>query len=349
MKKTIQKPKIKSILKTEPKKIDKLAVNQQGEIKKVSKQDPEYFDPKTLKFQFNLADTDYQLDRLQNKFLQFYLRADSKFRRAFSSNFTNEFLGYIRDKTALKEPLKLSIMGAVRTGKSYIAISLCVYHQACYEKKFTIDYICANENEYLEKLRTFPTDKLFNRIFLIDESKITMYGIGSIARKNKMLDVSNIIAKNNISSVFLCPTKFVDTSASYGIRTFGRCFKTKTVRAMLYNLQESAKLIPTGNIYLPIFTSFLPKDYAENLEKQYIAKKDKWIEGERDSTGGDILATMRRKTAEHFMKDSQYLSLKTHDSKVSYLGVSLGSEYTSKELEDIFQITKLLQQGIKFK
>jgi hypothetical protein len=74
-----------------------------------------------------------------------------------------------------------------------------------------------------------------------------MFSIGSTAKKLKLQDVANIISINNISTISLNPIKFANKDAFYGLRLFGKCSKTHTNRAMLYNLQESAKLIPVGS------------------------------------------------------------------------------------------------------
>lgn len=309
--------------------------------------DSEHFNAKELQFSFNLKEANYQLDRLQNKFLEFYIRADPKFRRAFNNNYTSDFLGFIRDKAELKEPIHLSVMGTTRSGKSYVTISFCVYHQACYGKKFTIDYICGNAMEFLDKLKEFPSEKLFNRIFLIDEEKSAVFNVGSTAKKLKLQDVQNIIAINNISTISLNPIKFANTDAFYGLRMFGKCKKTGTNRMMLYNLQESAKLIPVGNLYLPIFTALLPKSYAEPLEKAYLERKKAWIELERTGQN-DELAHLRRKYARDFMKDKQFLKIDKKNEQQSYIKSVMGSGFTSGEIDDIFQLTKLFRQGIKF-
>ena len=93
-----------------------MMINKQ-ELPKIQpkKIDDEEFTLKDLKFEFDLSKTNYQLDRLQNKFLEFYLRSDHRFRKAFYSNYTNDFIGYIRDKARLREPVHLSIMGSVRS------------------------------------------------------------------------------------------------------------------------------------------------------------------------------------------------------------------------------------------
>ena len=116
---------------------------------------------------------------------------------------------------------------------------------------------------------------------------------------------------------------------------------------MLYNLQEqkSGGMLPLGNIYLPIFTAFLPKDYADELEKGYLAKKNVWVMQEQRQEG-DIFAEIRKKSAENFMRDKQYLGLKKKNEKITYLTQKMGSEWTTKEVEDVYHITKLLEQGI---
>jgi hypothetical protein len=306
------------------------------------------FDVSKLKFEFDLNKCEFKLDRLQERLLQFYLRADTRFRRAFSQNFTNDFLNFIKDKTKLNEPLHISMMGNIRAGKSYSAITICAFHQACYGRKFLIDNICANAFEFLEKLRTMPQEKLKDRIFLIDEEKQTIFGIGSTAKKMKLTDVANIIAINNISTISINPTKWVNPeSCMYGLRVWGRDFNYKIVRCMLYNLQERGKggELPQGNVYLPIFTAFLPKDYAEPLEKEYLNKKNEWVMQEQRAET-DVLYEIKKKSAENFCRDSKFLEINKKDEKLAYIGFRLGSEWTHTEILEIYQITKLLQQGI---
>jgi hypothetical protein len=305
----------------------------------------EDFNSKNLKFEFDLSQCKFELDVLQNKILQTYLRADNKFRRAFSQNYTSELLQFIRDKTRLQEPTALSVMGATRGGKSYSMMSLAGYHQACYGKKFTIDYVCANAFEFMEKLKTFPQNKLSNRIFLIDEEKQAVYSYGSIAKKMKLEDLSNIISINDISTISVNPQKWVNPESSqYGLRIWGRDFKNKIVRMMLYNLQERGRgaELPLGCVYLPIFTVFLP--YAQELEKAYLKKKNTWVMQEQRSET-DTLAMIRKEKAQQFIKDKNYMQIKSKKLKLSYITSKNGSEWTSKENEDILNLTFLLEQG----
>lgn len=305
------------------------------------------FSLKDLKFSFNLADANYEIDILQNELLMTYLRADPRFRRAFSRNYTSQFFQFLRDKSRLREPVHLSMIGQVRSGKSSIAISIATFLMACFGKKFSIDYVCANAYEFIEKLKAMPQEKLDNSCFVIDEEKQAVYGIGSVAKKMKITDVANIIAIRGISTISLNPQMWANKSAFYGIRLFGRCFKTKTCRMMLYNLQAGGKQseLPMGNLYIPIFNVFLPKDYAEELNKAYLEKKNAWVLNEQRGSG-DVLYEIKKKSAESFVRDKQFLQITKKNEKETYIAMKLGSEWTKSEISEIFQITKLLEQGI---
>jgi hypothetical protein len=316
-------------------------------MKDIKGKDTLHYSLKDLKFEMDLSKANYQLDALQNKILQTYIRQDTKFRKAFVTNYTAEFLQFFKDKARLKEPISLSVLGQVRSGKSYSMITLASILMALYGKEFTIDYICGNSIEYLEKLKIMPEEKLLNSCFLIDEEKQGIYSIGSIAKKMKLSDVMNITAINNVSTIMLNPVSWQNKEAMYGLRTFGRCFETKTCRLMLYNLQSGGHQaeLPMGNVYLPIFTNFLPKDYAVELERQYLVKKMEWVRGEQRGEG-DVLAEVRKKSAENFMRDKNFLQIKKRKERLAFITNKLGSEWTSKECEDILTLTSLLEQEL---
>lgn len=302
-----------------------------------------------LKFQINLKDAFYELDELQQEMLNFYLRADFRFKQAYHTNYTVPFIKWLRTSANLREPVHLSILGKTRSGKSYTAITIAIIHSLLNGRIFNSEYICAEAYEFLEKLKTMPSEKLINSIFLIDESRNAQYGFGSTARKMKLKDVQNIIAINNISTISLTPDRWANEEANYGLRTFGRCFKTKSVRLMLYNLQEGSHggSLPMGMVYLPIFTELLPKEYAEKLEKEYLEKKNEWVNAERRGEG-NALAEIKKKTAEAFCHDEQFLGIKKKKERMTYISQKLGGEWTTKEFEEILNLTELIKQGVNF-
>jgi hypothetical protein len=302
---------------------------------------------KQLKWDIDLTKADYQIDALQNKLLQFYLRAEPKFRRAFYQNYTQDFIQFMKDKARLREPFSLSILGSVRSGKSVSAITLAILHSALNGRRFNINYICSNTYEFIEKIKEMPREELLNSCWISDEEKQSVYSVGSTAKKMKITDIQNIIAKNNLSVISISPSHWANEKAMYGLRAWGRCFQTKSCRFMLYNLQEGGKggTLPLGCVYIPIFTEFAPKPYSTDLEKQYLTKKDEWIEDEMRGRG-DVLGEIKKRSAMNFSKDKKYLALKGRDKCMAYLSQILGSEWTKGEVAEIYQITKLISEGI---
>lgn len=292
----------------------------------------------------DLSEAHYEIDALQNELLKFYLRADPRFKRAFHTDFTPTFLQFLKDKARLEEPIHISIMGNTRSGKSSIGMTLCGYLMALYGKKLTIEQVCANVFEFLEKIQTTPIEETRNTCYQVDEEKQSIYGVGSVAKKMKVSDVQNIIAINNISTIMLNPTGWANKESNYGLRIFGRCFKTRTCRAMLYNLMEkgSGGELPMGMVYLPIFTEVLP--YGLELEKDYLDKKQRWVNAEQRGEG-DVLFDLKKKTAERFCKDPKYCGIKNKTERLSYISVIMGSEWTRGEIVEIESLTKLIKGG----
>lgn len=309
-----------------------------------------------LNYELDLSKAKYEIDILQNKILDFYLRTDPKFRQAFYTDYTFEFLSYIRDKAKLKEPFHLNVIGVVRSSKSFSSIFLSVFHQACYKKKFNVDYIRGNVFEMVEAMKVLPEDQIKNSIWQIDEEKQTVFSVGSTARKMKIEDIQNIIAINNISTIMLNPTGWANKDAYYGLRAFGRDFgldengklvRTRSNRFMLYNLQSGKSETPMGCVYIPYFPDILPKDYAEELEKEYLKKKMAWVEREMRGES-DVLSEIKKNVAKQFLNDKVFLTLKKKNDKKTYISTKLGSEYTVGEINEILSLTGLLQNGITF-
>lgn len=317
----------------------------QARINAIEVKEPTY-KLEDLNFNFNLKEADYQVDALQNQMLQDYIRTDARFRKAFYTNYTNSFLQFIKDKARLNEPIHLSVIGQVRSGKSTGMISVASLIMALYGKMLTTEYICGNVTEFIEKLKIMPEDKLRNSCFVIDEEKKAVFGMGSTARKMKVMDIQNIIAINNISTIMITPMSWANENAFYGLKAFGRCFKTGTIRFMLYNLQNSGGLgLPLGMVYLPRFEKFLPKVYAEILAKEYLAKKNEWVMKEMRGQGHDDASVMKQKVASQFLKDNNFLALTKRNDRIVYISMKLGNEWTKSEMEEMNNIIKLMQMG----
>lgn len=302
-----------------------------------------------LNFKFDLKECDFQLDALQNQMLQHYIRTDMRFRRAFNTDWTPYFIQYFKDKAKLKEPSHISTIGVTRSGKSFGMISLAVILSLLNGKQFSIKYICPNSYEFIERLKTMDENELLNSVFLIDEEKKAVYSAGSTARKMKITDVQNIIAINNISTISITPDRWSNEQANYGLRSFGRCFKTGIIRFMLYNLQEGGKggTLPLGMIYIPMFTKMLPERFSKPLEKDYMESKHLWVNEEMRGKY-DVVAVIHKKTAQTLMRDEQFTQLKKMKEKKAYIQTKLGSEWSQQEIINVLSLTEMLRRGVKF-
>lgn len=302
-------------------------------------------EPIKLKFGYDLSKADFQIDALQNQILQSYIRLDPVFRKAFYTDFTAQFFQFLKDKANLKEPIYISCQGNVRGGKSSSMISVMAFLNSCFGKTPSVKYICANGMEFLEKIKTFQEEETTNCCFLIDEEKMALFGVGSVSKKTKATDIMNIIAKRNVSIISINPVRFAnEDGAFYGLRAFGRDFNQKLNRFMLYNLQEAGNHRPLGLVYIPTYNVFLPKEIAEPLEHDYIKKKDEWIS--REMAGeSDSLSEIRRKYASKFVDDEIFKQIKKKNEKVAYISAILGSEWTKGEIDDIYNLTSLMEKG----
>ena len=114
---------------------------------------------------------------------------------------------------------------------------------------------------------------------------------------------------------------------------------------MLYNLSERKDGLPTGNLYLPIFTKLMDNEYGRWLEKKYLERKNEWINNIREGSG-DVLESLKKRIAVNFVHDSKYLQLKTKKERNNYITLKLGSSWTTAEKEIVEGYTKLLRDGM---
>lgn len=374
----------------------------------------------------NPSDCQFIVDEIQELRMRDYLR-DKQFLKVYRMNFTTQFLSLIRTKACiLKEPFTCSIIGDVRSGKSvsaiYIAAKIAEYHGT----RLTVDNICANEYEFVEKITSwiqcYLCKKIFSRenaetedpeivkcpycgatekkefttienliknkidldtlkigiirnnVFLIDESKTAMFGIGSMSRHSKLRDIQNIIAVNNISTIWLRPDTWSYEHVPYGLRAYGKSgyfcteckfrfpIETKTKdrpntcphckcdkialrmnRFMIYDLREGGRTAhPFAMVYLPHFADAL--SYGLELEQEYLNKKLTWVEKEQMGDG-DITYKQKLEKADKYANDETFVAMKMKDRLV-YVSSKEGSEISKAEVEEIVRLAKMRLDGI---
>ena len=218
------------------------------------------------KIDIDITDAVFEIDSLQNEIIQRYLRQDRNFLRAFYTSYTHLFRQFILDKVRLGEPISCSLMGQVRSGKSVSGITAAGMIMEAKDKLMSVNQICSSEFEFMTTIKENKGVE-FGDAFVIDESKQAVYGTGSMAKKVKLMDIQNIIAVNNISTIWIRPDSWSFEGAMYGLRAFGRgqfdkwgkLLPMRINRFMLYNLQESSAggALPLGMVYIPHFADYL--------------------------------------------------------------------------------------------
>lgn len=295
-----------------------------------------------------MDNADFKVDALQEEAIMSYLRNDPKFLRTFQNDISDLFYQYLRDKQKLREPVSIGIKGAVRSGKSSAGIGIACYICELNGKRFSINNVCVSEYDFLQKIKSATE----NDVFVIDEQKEGVFGVGSMAKKMKIHDVQNIIAKLNISTIWITPRRFADTNSDYGLHTFGKAitnFKGEPIRPrlskfLLYNLLEksSGSIIPIGYVVIPFFPDIY--DYGIEIDNQYQDKKDDWIEAEKMSEG-NVMFNLQKIYADQLLSDPNFGRVRSMKDKILYARSVLPSEYTKQEIEDIVRMAHMIANG----
>lgn len=202
--------------------------------------------------------------------------------------------------------------------------------------------VCGSEFEFIDNLKNAKK----NDFYVIDESKKTVFGVGSTAKKLKILDVQNIIAVNNISTIWIRPDRWSFEHATYGLRSAGRSFDSKPRynKYMLYNLQATggAGEFPMGMVYIPHYEETL-KD-GKNIDKWYRAKKQAWVDKEQKGEG-DAIYKFKLKIARKLAKDDKFSEMKKKQ-KIVYISATLGSEWTRTECDEVVIMAEMIRGGM---
>lgn len=298
----------------------------------------------------DLGRVDFMLDALQHEIIKKYMRDDRNFLRAFYTNWSGLFDQYLKDKVRIGEPVSLSVIGQTRGGKSTSAITIAGKLMEAQGRLMDTEHIVDSQWTFLEALKN-PKVTHFGDCFVIDEDKQAMYGVGSTAKRVKLMDIQNIIAVNNISTIWLRPDQFAYEGANYGLRVFGRGqyytdgtkLPVRINRFMLYNLQESTSggMLPLGMVYLPHFEDYLKN--GKELWQEYSQKKQDWVDREQQGKADNLQENMF-KTAEKIFNFPKFQALKGSQRKM-FIATALGSEATQGEVNSIYQIVKLIEQG----
>lgn len=255
---------------------------------------------------------------------------------AFFSNMTrfllNEMYSYLKDARCWR----LSIMGETRGGKSEVAQTIALSYVSMFnhllnrkvydyidlfkdnifkkqEINLDINHICANQSDYIFNLRQYHKDGLtkFGQLWIIDESKKAIGGLGSFSEMLDLENVNNIIAKFMQSEIWVQPLQLETKNTPYGLYVYKKDVVNKVNWCLLYKMQRT----PTGGVeYSFLGWVNVPLHKNHLLRKAYNKKKNEWIKQEM---GGhtDIRLEERKRIAMELSKDKMF-STRTVSGKI---------------------------------
>jgi len=94
--------------------------------------------------------------------------------------------------------------------------------------------VCGNQVEYRQKLNKAE----FGEFYLVDENLFNQSGMGSNIEASQLKDVNSIIAKMNVSVLYINPEKFLNVGATLGLSTYGRDSENWLSRCLVYKFKD---------------------------------------------------------------------------------------------------------------
>lgn len=192
--------------------------------------------PQEFLDRFKHKDIEFISDEFEEMILQDVMRYDTETAQKISRNVTGIFRDWIINKIKKKENVALNCKGTTRSGKSVGMLSVVDTIIDYYpDKEFnTPNIVCANQKEYRQKVN----ESDFGDVFQIDENAFANVGIGSNTEIQQLKDIQNIIAKQNIHTIYITPRQFLESNAQLGLSTWGKDSKNWLGRYLLYDLRN---------------------------------------------------------------------------------------------------------------
>lgn len=178
--------------------------------------------------------SNFKVDDFEEVIMQDLMRSDDNIKEKLNRDMTKKFTEWLHKKLEKKENISVSIMGSTRSGKSLAGLRIQDVIYDFYNKGFDTDKItCANQKEFRQKLQNAD----FGDGYLIDEESKANAGEGSMTEELQLKDVQNIIAKENIHTVYITPRQFTDSNSELGLKYWGKDTDNWTTRFLLYSLK----------------------------------------------------------------------------------------------------------------
>jgi len=192
---------------------------------------------------------------------------------------------------------RISIMGETRGGKSETASTICFLYKKFYNnalKKgcfsevvvnndfhlkdidFEVKNVMSSQSNHIDNLRTVnETEKLtFGQIWLIDEDRKKIGGLGSMSEDFELKNINNISAKFMQSEIWIKPDAMLTKNTPYGLVVYQKDVINKVNWCLLYKISMT-----TGGTSDFKFLGWvcIPLHHNEVFREEYEEKKNRWI------------------------------------------------------------------------
>jgi len=208
---------------------------------KLKKMDLEEFkDTKEFKEfekRFSPKNINYVTSAFEELLLADIYMADENAKIKLNRNVTKLLFDEIQLYYDQKRNIRYSVRGETRSGKSYCGLKIMsiVMEKNGYNFNDLADYyVCGNQIEYRQKLMNAK----FGEFYLVDENFFTRSGLGANIETSQLKDYNNIIAKENIGTIFITPEKFLNVGSVLGFATYGRDSNNWLSRMLVYKFKD---------------------------------------------------------------------------------------------------------------
>lgn len=197
------------------------------------------FVPESIKEHFKRTPINFKSSKFEEHMLNDIYSYDEGAKIKLNRDVTKDFSEEIKMYKDEKRNIRFSVMGETRSGKSLTCLKIGdVILNDSIVQDFNKDIdkiVCGNQVEYRQKLMKAQKDEFY----LVDENLFTSSGIGSNIEISQLKDVNSIIAKKNISVLFINPERFLNVGATLGLSTYGRDSKNWLSRCLVYKFKSS--------------------------------------------------------------------------------------------------------------
>ena len=243
----------------------------------------------------------------------------------FYTNCTSFFIQRMRYYVKDARVWRVSIMGETRSGKSEIAQSIAKYYTFYFNKclqngdfkrhlvhsdvtlqslTLDVEHIMSNQSEYIYTLRESEKIKSlkFGQVWIIDESKDKIGGLGSYSEEIELRNLNNIIAKLMQSEIWIVPTELLGRNAPFGLYVYKKDIIKRINWCLLYKIEMNTR---HGASHKLLGWVKIPLHNDELLRRDYDMKKNSWIQEEIAGTGDRRIAE-RLKVVDLLVEDKLF-------------------------------------------